>query len=119
MPIVAIPGKDSFANSYKRSIQKNKQVPLCSVVGYVRAAKLWLEWVTWQDAPTGHPYRGAKQRQHVAPGGSLGSFAFCTNPAANAAIRKHPSIMNEAELCNNKARWICGSSRSRPRAGRR
>ncbi len=43
--------------------------PPCSIVGKVRAAE---------------------QRQRLAPGVNPGSYRFCTNPAANAAIQKHP-----------------------------
>ena len=73
------------------SFQINKHVPHCSIVGYGRAAKLRLEWVPGETPPTSHPYRAAKQRLRVAPGGSLGSYEPCTATAANAAIRKHPS----------------------------
>ena len=61
-----------------------------SDVGYGRAAKLRLEWVGKETLTTGHPYRAAKLRPRVAPGGNPGSYGFCTNLAANAANRKAP-----------------------------
>ena len=51
VPFVAIPGKDPTADSCKRFIPNNKHVPLSSIVGYGRAAKLRLESVTRRDAP--------------------------------------------------------------------
>ena len=90
-----------FANA---SFQVNKHVPHCRIVGYGKAAKLLrLEWVSDATPPTSHPYRAAKQRLRVAPGGSLGSYGFCTNPAANAAIRKHPSEKHRLSSLLQKA----------------
>ena len=63
---------------------------LCSIVISEKRRRGWRRSST-QTLRTSHPYRAAKQRPRVAPGVNPGSYRSRTNPAANAANRKHPS----------------------------